>query len=139
MGSFIIEKIKNTIITYVGIGQVLLKINQRQYQTINFVFHMRTQMTLQDMSLKKYLTPGWLDVYLFIGGTGNLKNVYQDLLICPRNIGIEKSVEIMRDFDPEKAYCVYSKFKSKLEHGTFTRFSHEYFQDKILITAESMV
>ncbi len=72
-------------------------------------------------------------------GDSEFEKLYQDLLICPRKIGIENSVEIMRELDQEKAYCVYSKFKSKLEDGEFTRYSHEYFQDKVLDTAESLV
>jgi hypothetical protein len=63
-------------------------------------------------------------------GDREFEKLYQNLLICPRNLGIEKSVEVMRDLDQEKAYSVYSRFKSILEKGEFTRFSHEYFQDK---------
>lgn len=38
-------------------------------------------------------------------------DIYQDLLICPRNLGLEKSVTVIRELDREQAYSVYSRLK----------------------------
>jgi alpha(1,3/1,4) fucosyltransferase len=139
------------------IGMFQTRMNKRQYNNIIRYWLGPVENKFETISNYKFCFsyentdnyPGYVTEKVFDAwmagcipiywGDREFEELYQDLMICPRNIGIDKSVEIMREIDEEKALYIQSKFESITKAGKFAQFSHEHFQDKLLDTAESLV
>lgn len=139
------------------VGKLQNRKNKKQYEDITRHWLGLVENKLETISNYKFCfsyentdnCPGYVTEKVFDAwmagcipiyrGEKKFEELYQDLMICPRIIGIDKSVETMRENDEEKVFYVNSKFKSILKAGEFTKFSHEYFQNKILDAAESLI